>query len=687
MAHPETQSTDGTLLRRLQKAFLPWKWQATQLLIAFGTLASIISVLDRLSGEQQPKWLQGFTLNSLIAILATLLRGTLVTVVEGVISQLKWDWFQMDRPLIHLEAYERASRGPWGALRYMYRIRGLNLATVGALITVISMAIGALTQQAIRSVACSRPLLLGDNAAYVPVAQTLSNDGILSALYPGHSRYTTIPYVDADTRAAVMNGVSQKYPGPVAATCTTGNCTFPERNGISYSSLVIGSSCVDVSSEIEQVTLPTNSIQQIFSNTTQRFVVSNDAVVSQYRVPTNTSLTFCEGCGSLDTTLILQNGTSLNFTTSGQWSTFLNITMNPSITDIDSSSNDPRVLAGFGKISIMMPTTRGCQATRPGSGTRSSGSGNVESTCNQPTLDVDSLPDDFGLMAAVCWLYPGVANINAEVVNGQLIEAQVGELIPLSLNGASIDLFEVAQDHTSLYGYQNPCYIDGLLYDISHQQQLPSNITAKTITDAISNQNFSIPEACLYGIGLEYYYALKELMLEVFDEDQCLPGGSFDNVYDNIMCDSWWLESLWNSRNASVESVSTVMANVATALTNRLRAIGQDFSGQPTLAHGTAMQVLVCTEVNWPWLAFPVGMVLATSALLVGMIARDFFSKEAFPVWKSSLLPLLHYGLEEQSQQQRLMDLGQLSNMAKMTRVRLREGAQGWKFSATDAAQ
>ncbi|KAK6075632.1 hypothetical protein SCUP234_07721 [Seiridium cupressi] len=332
--------------------------------------------------------------------------------------------------------------------------------------------------------------------------------------------------------------------------------------------------------------------------------------------------------------------------------------MNPSITDIDWSSNNPKVLAGFGNISIMMPTTRGCQATRPGSETSSSGSDNVGSTCNQPTLNVDSLPDDFGLMAAVCWLYPGVANINAEVVNGQLIEAQVSELVPLSLNGASIDLFEVAQDHTSLYGYQNPCYIDGLLYDISHQQQLPSNITAETVTDAISSQNFSIPEDCLYGIGLEYYYALKELMLEVFDEDQCLPGGSYDNVYDNIMCDSWWLEGLWNSRNASVESVSTVMVNVATALTNRLRAIGQDFSGQPTLAHGTAMQVLVCTEVNWPWLAFPVGMVLSTTALLVGMTARDFFSKEAFPVWKSSLLPLLHYGLEKPSQQQGLTDLG-----------------------------
>jgi hypothetical protein len=73
---------DPLIFHRLRMAQYPWRWQLLQLFIAFGILSSIGSILGHFSGEQQPQWLQTVTLNSLIATLATLLRNTLVTIVD-----------------------------------------------------------------------------------------------------------------------------------------------------------------------------------------------------------------------------------------------------------------------------------------------------------------------------------------------------------------------------------------------------------------------------------------------------------------------------------------------------------------------------------------------------------------------------------------------------------------------------
>ena len=63
------------------------------------------------------------TLNTLVSILSSLGKAALLHSVAECVSQLKWMWYlKYDRPLADLDIFDRASRGPWGGLKLLWRI-------------------------------------------------------------------------------------------------------------------------------------------------------------------------------------------------------------------------------------------------------------------------------------------------------------------------------------------------------------------------------------------------------------------------------------------------------------------------------------------------------------------------------------------------------------------------------------
>lgn len=72
----------------------------------------------------------------------------LYPVAEGI-SQLKWIFFQRNAyTLSYLEIFDYASRGPLGALNSLWRLKfQAMLASVGAIATVLAIAIDPFTQQ------------------------------------------------------------------------------------------------------------------------------------------------------------------------------------------------------------------------------------------------------------------------------------------------------------------------------------------------------------------------------------------------------------------------------------------------------------------------------------------------------------------------------------------------------------
>lgn len=103
-------------------------------------LVGIIILLRRYDGKPTPQWPKMITINSAIALLTIVVRGSIVfAVTEGTyslrllldyfctdtigISQLKWVWFRRPRPLMDLSAFDMASRGPWGSILFVFRKR------------------------------------------------------------------------------------------------------------------------------------------------------------------------------------------------------------------------------------------------------------------------------------------------------------------------------------------------------------------------------------------------------------------------------------------------------------------------------------------------------------------------------------------------------------------------------------
>jgi hypothetical protein len=96
-------------------------WCITSLVL-FG---AIIAVLAWRDNKPLPDWYAGLTVNTVIALLATICRASTVVPISEGISQLKWNWLaQGTRPLRDLAVFDEASRGPWGSLRMVFKAKG-----------------------------------------------------------------------------------------------------------------------------------------------------------------------------------------------------------------------------------------------------------------------------------------------------------------------------------------------------------------------------------------------------------------------------------------------------------------------------------------------------------------------------------------------------------------------------------
>lgn len=99
-----------------------WLWEACYLIAATICLIAILWLAIDTDGKRQDQWRLQISLNSLVAILSTIFRSTLDEITGQMISQLKWWWYRQPRPLLHLQHFDDASRGPYGAFLLLYRL-------------------------------------------------------------------------------------------------------------------------------------------------------------------------------------------------------------------------------------------------------------------------------------------------------------------------------------------------------------------------------------------------------------------------------------------------------------------------------------------------------------------------------------------------------------------------------------
>lgn len=152
-------------------------------------------------------------------------------------GQLKWTWYFRYRPLDHLSKFDLASRGPWGALKLLWTLRGRDMvATIGAVVTVAALTLDPVAQLLPHYYNCDVPV--ANTPAVIPRKNSFSEMGLHAGA--GFSTLTN------GMQYAINAGLFNPESVNLAYTCPTGNCTFDDR----YHTVAYCSRCTDRSKDL-----------------------------------------------------------------------------------------------------------------------------------------------------------------------------------------------------------------------------------------------------------------------------------------------------------------------------------------------------------------------------------------------------------------------------------------------------
>jgi hypothetical protein len=269
ISYPEQKSQCNT------HSYRPWLWEASSIAAAAFALAAIVITLVIHRDRPLPQWPSEITINALIAVFTAIFKACLMMPIAECMGQLKWLWYQKPRPLGYMEQWDLASRGmlsfrtlpsmartrisqcahrrliftrslltcsylgPWGSLLLIYTLKSRNLAVIGAILTIVAMAVDPFTQQILHFYSCS--MVVEGEHATVPFSNNYTA-GFIDA------------NLESQMQSAIYIGLLDPPVNVSAALdfeCRTGNCTFPStEDGATFLSLALESRCADKSNDI-----------------------------------------------------------------------------------------------------------------------------------------------------------------------------------------------------------------------------------------------------------------------------------------------------------------------------------------------------------------------------------------------------------------------------------------------------
>ncbi|KAF2826461.1 hypothetical protein CC86DRAFT_467157 [Ophiobolus disseminans] len=140
----------GDSKERARTTRFGWWWEFGAVLVAIASTAAIVAVLLKVDDKPLTSWPWAIQPASLVAVFSTIAKAALLVPVAVCLSQLKWTYFEEPRELEHMQAFDDASRGPWGAVVFLWKTKGLVwLAAIGALVMVLMTGFEPFSQQAI----------------------------------------------------------------------------------------------------------------------------------------------------------------------------------------------------------------------------------------------------------------------------------------------------------------------------------------------------------------------------------------------------------------------------------------------------------------------------------------------------------------------------------------------------------
>jgi hypothetical protein len=509
---------------------------------------------------------------------------------------------------------------------------------------VLSLAIGAFMQQAIRTVPCNISVA-GVNAT-IAVAQyphPWMNDS---------DNDRTSWEFDSSTKTRIISALSSRYVTrpTFLQNCLTGNCTFSPVNGVTHVTSGFCSRCVE----------STNSLR--FGRVLD---YGNWGIGNVVRLESSPSLLL-----AFEIISSLRIGMAVN----GD--------MGP-LEALRGSVPDDATAA----INVASITEASCS---PGM--------QCSHFWNDTVEGWDGGWKKHNVVSISCGLYPCARHMTAEVRNNTFEETVLREELYEGYDNVEIET-PVPSDGTfrkpfflKPVAFHAPCWLNGTRYD-----KPPGNLT---VTTDRNGKNVHISQ-CAFGVSRAFNRQVGSLMRSIASgncsispfstEPSCRAGETLDVYIRRIVgplgetgpinnAEFWWLENLYNSGRATFESISTTMDNVAMAITDSARA--QPFPGI-SYVPGTIWKTSSCTEFNWPWLIFPAALIILAAASLASITLSDAWSRDGAPMWKSSILPFILRDERERGLSTDSSSLKDLKQIAKENNLILEREDDRWEFKVS----
>ena len=643
---PKFESTQTSVGRA--QIFKNW-WMEMSACLLFNTaLVAIIATLYPHQGKPLPDWPYRLSVNTLVSIYGVVLKGTILLVTAEGLGQLKWRWLQDDRPLGDLVNYDQATRGPIGALTLLWRLRLRHpLSSVGALLTLVVLAVDPFTQQIIHYYECSVPM--SGLLATIPRTNIyLQRDWNQSEAMNG--------WIEPGLQAAISNGIlsPKKLVDP---GCLTGNCTFKKE----YGTVGYCSSCEDVTKDliIRSAIVKSNYTGVMVGE----FISSNGTKSSE--IPDNQGI---RGNTNVSVSTSLPSGLSV----SSYPGTKFNLTAMQVFRQPNGSEDEYRVEMIVGRqFQLFDPAT-----------------GHPPSGCGTAATNDTWYCKGYG--AASCSLSPCVRTYTSTIEAGELHETQVstsnstksswGHLVPPPLQIYIPYLGMI--DTVCLCASERQSLLKAGYHLDPSTRWLAYNLTFDPTTKNISS-NASFPESMLFN---ECIYILDNLFVstlwdaylkDVFQGTVEGDAGRGDTI--EVLRGSQVLQSIYNYGGVSFDRVNSTFQNISESITSFFRQNSISKYNDP--AKGVVMHDRTCLSVRWAWLTYPSALVLLALLFFVVVVIDTRPMGNRAPIWKSSPLALIFHGPELPDKYQ--MGIGNINDMeefAKGVIVRLGNKEKGLDF-------
>lgn len=589
---PEFNSTRERIAKS-NSPFREWQWELASCVASVSCLITMLILLLVYRNRAVPELSMGLTINAIISVLITAAKVAMLSAVAGAMGQIKWKWFRQNwGPLRNLDLFDEASRGgPWGAIHFLAKVRWSSPAAIGAVVLLLSLAMDPFAQQLLT----------------YPVQLTY-RDSPDASMTIARSVNPNIIHFDNIIQRYVTDAIWNN-PRTFTTSCSSGNCTFPSFQSISWCPR-----CEDITNDVvvqgcemafDVVRNSASLSCNISISTGQNVTTWNRAICS----PKNSFVFDCALSPAVTHVWEISTGKY------GSWYFYEN-----PITFL----GQPHNMFGIGQVDLDYDSTHPFQALKVKHATgcvmnpclrqytvrTSAGATSVESTkisdgvAAMVNMDKKNIPSNFRNSTKVistCW---------------------VSNYTLLSNEEAAILDHEMLRDDDMAYCADN---------DIFSRCTIDNQFAL--CGDEGSRQT-AVIATLLSGNKTTTYYIRtnlppEEITANISDSEIAVTQGATDYT-------SYTFQQMLQYRglNATLQSIA-----------ESLTAMMQNISNVTITGQVGHVQAIV--HVQWLWLLYPVAVIFLGIFLVFFTIVETTWIDKNTPVWKNSALPLVYHGLLE----------------------------------------